>query len=139
VLPQLQQDESLFYRVTGDVRPVRPVRPHQEHKRHTRNYAEGRLGPDCSFYFRGPENALNIRAHNITMFLEIATGIDDRTWEHHRRTGDYSRWFRESIKDKQLADKLVEIEKDSRLDSRESRKRIAEAVSNQYTVPARLE
>jgi hypothetical protein len=65
---------------------MRLDRPRQEHKRYTRKYAGGRLGSDRSFYFRGPDNALNLRAHN----LEMAGGIDDRTWERHRQAGDYS-------------------------------------------------
>jgi hypothetical protein len=27
------------------------------------------------------------------IFLQIADGIDDATWEHHLRAGDYSAWF----------------------------------------------
>jgi hypothetical protein len=28
------------------------------------------------------------------MFLELAEGVDHRTWIHHLRQGDYSAWFR---------------------------------------------
>ena len=37
---------------------------------------------------------MNLRAQNLMIFLQIAEGIDDRTWEHHLRKGDYSEWFR---------------------------------------------
>jgi hypothetical protein len=66
----------------------------------------------------------------------MAAGIDDRTWEHHRQVGDYSQWFREGIKNEQLAREAAEIERDTRLDPKESRKRIAEVVSRHYTAPA---
>jgi hypothetical protein len=135
VLPQPDDNEGLYYTVAGDVRPICFDRPRQEHKRHTRKYAEGRLGSDRSFYFRGPGNALNLRAHNLRMFLEMAAGIDDRSWEHHRQAGDYSRWFREAIKNEQLAGEAAEIERNLRFDPKESRERIAEAVSRHYTVP----
>ena len=135
VLPQPDDNEGLYYTVAGDVRSIYLDRPRQEHKRHTRKYAEGRLGSDRSFYFRGPGNALNLRAHNLRMFLEMAAGIDDRSWEHHRQAGDYSRWFREAIKNEQLAGEAAEIERDLRFDPKESRERIAEAVSRHYTVP----
>jgi hypothetical protein len=135
-LPKPDDDEGLYYSAAGDARPLRLDRPEQEHKRHTRKYAEGRLGSDRSFYFRGPDNALNLRAHNLTMFIEMAAGIDDRTWEHHRQAGDYSRWFREAIKNEELAGEAAEIEQSTRLDPKESRNSIAQAISRRYAVPA---
>jgi HAD superfamily hydrolase (TIGR01484 family) len=135
-LPQPDEHEGLFYSVAGDARILRLDRPQQEHKRHTRQYAEGRLGSDRSFYFRGPDNALNLRAHNLTVFVEMAAGIDDDTWEHHRHGGDYSRWFRDAIKDERLAREAAEIEQNPRLDSKESRKRIEQAIWRLYAPPA---
>src|ERR1043166_650106 len=49
-------------------------------RRHRRKYAQGELGPDNSFYFRGPENRLNLRAQNLEVFLDLAQGVDDDTW-----------------------------------------------------------
>ncbi len=46
---------------------------------HRRKYAEGLLIPERSFYFRGPQNALNLRAHNLVLFVEIAEGVDAGT------------------------------------------------------------
>lgn len=119
-------------------RLVKPERPRGAHKRHTRKYAEGELAPDSSFYFRGPDGAMNLRAKNLMIFVEMANGIDDATWEHHLRSGDYSRWFASAIKDEALAAEADEIENDKALDSRESRKRIVEAVTRRYTAPARV-
>ena len=48
-----------------------------------RKYAEGELPPDRSFYFRGPDGKLNLRAQNLALFLQIADGVDDETWLHH--------------------------------------------------------
>jgi hypothetical protein len=138
-LPALAEDEVLVYSVDGSARPVRPDRPSQTHKRHTRKYAEGELGADRSFYFRGPDCALNLRAENLMLFLQMAAGVDDRTWQFHRNAGDYSRWFRQAIKNDELADEAAKIEQDSGLDAQESRKRIAEAVSRRYTAPARAD
>ena len=70
-------------------------------------YAEGDVGPVLSFYFRGPEAGLNLRAQNLIIFTQIAEGLDDETWSYHLRRGDYSRWFREVIKDAELADEAV--------------------------------
>jgi hypothetical protein len=90
-----------------------------------------------SFYFRGPERKLNLRAHNLTMFSRLASGVDDETWTHHLRGGEYSAWFREVIKDDELADEVAEIEADRGLPPAESRKQVTEAVSRRYTAPAR--
>ena len=113
--------------------------PKQAHKRHTRKYAEGELGSDRSFYFRGPSGALNLRAHNLKIFLQMADGVDDGTWQFHRRNGDYSRWVREAIKDEDLSQQIAAIERDDALDARESRKRITGVVQARYTAPARAE
>ena len=138
-LPALAEDEVLFYSIDGSARSVRPDCPSQTHKRHTRKYAEGELGADRSFYFRGPDHTLNLRAQNLILFLQMAAGVDDRTWQFHRNAGDYSRWFRNAIKNNELADETAKIEQDSSLDAQESRKRIAEAVSRRYTAPARAD
>jgi HAD superfamily hydrolase (TIGR01484 family) len=131
-------DEVLVWiRSSGEApQRVKPERPRQAHKRHTRKYAEGNLGEDHSFYFRGPENALNLRAQNLTLFLQIAAGVDDHTWEHHLRRGDYSAWFLHMIKDEGLAEEAAAVEADHSLDHKESRKRIGDAVARRYTAHA---
>jgi hypothetical protein len=95
------------------------------------------LDEDESFYFRGPAKALNLRAQNTTLFLQIAEGVDDATWEHHLRAGEYSNWFRTSIKDPELAEEVAAVERDTGLSPQESRARIAEAVNRRYTAPAK--
>jgi hypothetical protein len=83
-------DEVLVWMRGSDAAPrrVKPKAPHQVHKRHTRKYAEGSLGEDRSFYFRGPDDALNLRAQNLVLFIQISGGVDDLTWMHHLRRGD---------------------------------------------------
>jgi HAD superfamily hydrolase (TIGR01484 family) len=116
-------------------RLVQVRQPTGEHRRHTRKYAEGKLAPDRSFYFRGPDRKLNLRAQNLIQFLELADGVDAETWEHHFANRDYSRWFRDCIKDEELADEAEEIE---RLppDKTETLKRIRAAIERRYTLPA---
>ena len=48
------------------------------------------MGEDNSFYFHPPEGKLNLRVHNLTMFVDLADGVDEVTWEWHRSPGDYS-------------------------------------------------
>jgi hydroxymethylpyrimidine pyrophosphatase-like HAD family hydrolase len=107
-----------------------------ERRRHRRNYAEGELPDDRSFYFRGPQSRLRLRAHNLMIFLQIAEGVDDDTWLFHLRRGDYSRWFEEMIKDPDLAKVAFSVEKNRALSAQGSRQQIREAVESRYTKAA---
>ncbi len=107
-----------------------------DRRRHRRKYAEGELGPDKSFYFRGPDGKLKLRAQNLVLFLQLADGVDDHTWNYHLRCGDYSRWFREAIKDADLADEAARIEELSDNSADDSRARIRAAIEERYTLPA---
>jgi hypothetical protein len=66
----------------------------------------------------------------------MAEGVDDETWLFHLRQGDYSRWFRESIKDPDLADEVQSIESRLKEDAKSSRKEILQAIERRYTVSA---
>jgi hydroxymethylpyrimidine pyrophosphatase-like HAD family hydrolase len=107
-----------------------------ERRRHSRKYAEGELPPDRSFYFRGPQEKLNLRAQNLILFVQMADGVDDETWTYHLHQGDYSRWFREMIKDDELAEASERVEKMADVTPAESRRLIREAVEQNYTAPA---
>jgi hypothetical protein len=120
----------------GDVVRIRAIVPRTEHRRHVRKYAEGELGPDRSFYFRGPDDKLKLRAHNLLLFLQLAEGVDDATWMHHLRLGDYSRWFREAIKDAGLADEAAAVEADAHATPAASRDQIRRLLEARYTAPA---
>jgi len=111
----------------------RVVRRRVEHRRHVRKYTEGELPPDRSFYFRGPAAALNLRAANLVRFCELADGVDEATWEHHLRQGEYSAWVRDVIKDLELADEITAVEQ-AALPAAESRKRVLEAIRRRYAV-----
>jgi hypothetical protein len=101
-----------------------------------RKYATGELGEDKSFYFRGPDGGLNLRAQNLALFIQLADGVDDETWLHHLRIGDYSRWFREAIKDEGLALEAADVERRADLAPRQSRKLIKAAIERRYTMPS---
>ncbi|MGH9626981.1 MAG: hypothetical protein ACRD7E_01245, partial [Bryobacteraceae bacterium] len=120
----------------GLVKRFRAAPPSGERRRHSRKYAEGQLEPDRSFYFRGPEDKLNLRSQNLIMFLQIADGVDDETWMHHLKQGDYSRWLREQIRDEELAGEVAAIEQGGNLAAAESRRQIREAIERKYTAPA---
>ena len=117
---------------TGDqMEPLRLVPGKAQHRRHRRKYAAGNV-QEKAFVFRGPKGKLNLKAQNLSVFLQMAEGVDDETWAHHLQQNDYSRWFREAIKDEGLAEEAHEIEA---LSGTSSRARIREAVEKRYTLP----
>lgn len=134
----LESGEALLWKVRDGKEPFKfQTNPSKSHKkRHIRKYAEGELGPDRSFYFRGTENKLNLRAENLMSFIKLAEGVDDETWLYHLRKHDYSQWFGQYIKDQVLADAALEAENNPELNPKESRMMIRKAIEKNYTAPA---
>lgn len=134
---ELQPGELLLWERDGSNPPlvvhVQPCR--MERQRHSRKYAVGELPPDRSFYFRGPEGKMNLRAQNLMLFLQLADGVDDETWLFHLQQGDYSRWFQDAIKDDNLAAIAGRIES-LHTSAAESRTLIRAAIEQDYTLPA---
>ncbi|MBA4062939.1 MAG: phosphoglycolate phosphatase [Isosphaera sp.] len=129
-------DALVWRRGAAEAVVVKTKPPRTERKRHSRKYAEGNLGPDRSFFFRGPEGKLNLKASNLHLFVQLADGVDDDTWEFHRKAGDYSKWVRGQIKDNALADELAEVEADEESAPAETRAAVRAAVEGRYTLPA---
>ena len=134
----LQPREALaWFPRTGDPPfRLRAAVSRAERNRHQRKYMQGELGPDKSFYFRGPEGRLNLRAQNLMTFLQMADGVDDVTWRYHLRRGDYARWFEEAIKDRELADFARQLQHANDLTPAGERARLREAIERNYTLPA---
>jgi hypothetical protein len=114
--------------------PIEILPGRAERIRHHRKYAEGNMH-HRSFFFRGPGNRQNLRAHNLAMFSQIAEGIDEETWLFHLRRGDYSRWFRGAVKDPYLAEQAERIERRQDLSPYESRQLIRSLIESRYTLP----
>ena len=109
-----------------------------ERKRHLRKYAEGVLGKDRSFYFRGPEGKLKLRAQNLIAFTDLADGVDEDTWLYHWRRGEVSDWVRRCIKDPGLAEKVAAIEHEDPDNAMATRQRVRELIEATYTLPAEV-
>ncbi len=107
-----------------------------QRRRHRRKYAEGELPEERSFWFRGPQGKLKLRARNLFEFLQIGEGVDDETWQHHLRAHDFSCWMRVCIKDAELSAEVAAVECESGADAHDSRARIRVAVEKRYTLPA---
>ncbi len=134
---KLPAGQALWWRPGTPEAMVVQVEPTKTEKtRHSRKYMEGNIGRDRAFYFRGPEGKLNLKAHNLQMFIHLADGVDDETWLFHLRGGDYSHWLRTQVKDAELADEINGIESDGELAAPESRAAVRAAVEKRYTLPA---
>ncbi|MGF7159520.1 hypothetical protein FHS85_001139 [Rhodoligotrophos appendicifer] len=135
-IPAPRTGEALYWSLrSGILEHVILEVPVQTHKRHAGKYAVGDVGHWHSFYFRGPDLAVNLRAPNLFRFIEIGDSVDDATWNHHLRAGDYSSWFRKVIKDEGLAAAAARIEADPTLDAAESRRRMRKAIWRRYAAP----
>jgi len=53
---------------------------------------------------------------------------------HHLRQGDYSTWFREFVKDEELAVAAEAVENDESCDPQSSREHILKAIDRRYTL-----
>jgi HAD superfamily hydrolase (TIGR01484 family) len=138
-VPQaLEAGTALLWSKTAESPPtlVRVEPSRTERRRHLRKYAEGELPEDRSFYFRGPDAKLNLRAQNLIQFMELGDGVDDDTWLFHLKQGEVSRWLREGIKDEPLAAQAAAIERNQQLDAGASRRKMRELIEATYTLPA---
>jgi HAD superfamily hydrolase (TIGR01484 family) len=81
-----------------------------------------------SFWFRGPEGKLKLRAQSLPLFLQIGEGVDDETWLHHLRNGDFERWFAEVVGDAALSERARSLAADATLDAGATREAIKAAV-----------
>jgi HAD superfamily hydrolase (TIGR01484 family) len=133
----LNSGEVIAWFPRTDESPIlfRGVVPSAERRRHRRKYAEGELAPDLCFYFRGPEGKLNLKAQNLSVFLQMADGVDDGTWQFHLQNGDIAQWFRNVIKDPELA---LEAESMQRADvtAAESRNHVRSEIELRYILAA---
>ncbi|HAR41743.1 MAG TPA: phosphoglycolate phosphatase [Bdellovibrionales bacterium] len=133
-LPERKED-VIAWLFTGGQEPfvMETLLGRAERIRHVRKYAEGDLG-SSSFYFRGPQNLLNLKAQNLALFVQISEGLDEGTWAHHLRAGDFSRWFRSDIKDETLADEVHRIESRADLGPKEARRLVCGLLRARYAV-----
>jgi len=135
-IEKLTAGDTLLYR-KGDTRAhlVHTKPPKAERKRHSRKYAEGNLGPERSFYFRGPEAKLNLKAQNLVMFLQIGNGVDDETWEFHRKRNDFSKWLGDCLKNPDMGRETLAVERDKALSAKEAREAIRSIIEAKFTLP----
>ena len=76
---------------------------------------------------------------SLTAALLLETGyevIGVHMRLHHLHAHDYSRWFREYIKDPELAEEISAIEQNGDSDAQRTRELIRSAIDRRYTAAA---
>jgi hydroxymethylpyrimidine pyrophosphatase-like HAD family hydrolase len=133
--PDLAQGEAVLWSPVTDATAtcLRLTTSRAEHRRHLRKYAEGDMGEERSFYFRGPDASLNMRARNLFDFVALTGVIDDAVWTFHLEGNDYSRWILGTIGDRDLARAIEAIEECPGLSPASSREAIRAAIQDRYT------
>lgn len=137
-LEKIPKGEALiWHKASGEAPRHFIIEPSKtDRRRHVRKYAEGSLPEERSFWFRGPQNKLKLRAQNLVAFTDLADGVDEDTWLHHWRRGDVSDWLRRCVKDEELTGQVKALEKEHRDDANASRKAVRELIEEKYTLPA---
>jgi HAD superfamily hydrolase (TIGR01484 family) len=121
-----------WWRDGGTPAWFRRLPPSREHQRHRHGYLEGDMDPEHRFYYRGPKGELNLAAQNLRIFMQLGEGVDDETWLHHLRQGDYARWFREIIKDDKLAEVAERISANGEVTAENSRRAVFDSIRKKY-------
>lgn len=133
---KLETGTAVCWKV-GDkhVHIIKTEKPKTERTRHSRKYIEGNLGQSRSFYFRGRDGKLNLKAHNLLLFVQMAEGVDDDTWLFHLHNGDIANWMRLEVKAGELAEEVASIAEGPH-DAIGSRVAVRAAIEKRYTLPA---
>jgi hydroxymethylpyrimidine pyrophosphatase-like HAD family hydrolase len=129
---QQEHHAIAWWRREGAPGWFRRTPPRAEHQRHRHGYLEGDMDPVDRFYFRGPDGELNLAAQNLRIFMQLGEGVDDATWLFHLRQGDYERWFRDVIKDDDLAERAAKLRKNNSAMAEESRQHIFDFIRKKY-------
>jgi hydroxymethylpyrimidine pyrophosphatase-like HAD family hydrolase len=136
VAPPSDQQEHraiAWWRRNGNPTWFKRPAPPSDHERHRHGSLDGDMSPEDRFYFRGPKGKLNLAAQNLRIFMQVGEGVDDKTWQHHLKNGDYARWFRDVIKDKELATLAERLRKNGKSKKvGESRKQLFDFIRKKY-------
>jgi HAD superfamily hydrolase (TIGR01484 family) len=133
--PPLDQKEHhaiAWWRRDGNPAWFKRLSPRGDYQRHRHGYLDGEMDPQDRFYFRGPDGKLNLAAQNLRIFMQLGEGVDDKTWDYHLQRGDYARWFRDVLKDEELANRADALRHNGKLPATESRRQLFDAIRKKY-------
>ena len=103
-------DRTLAWLVEGgQVSWFTPIAARHRRRRHSAKIVAGDVGEGERLVVTGPDGALSLEVRNLSELVRIAEGVDDATWSHHLREGDWSGWVRDAIGDDELAEAIEAI------------------------------
>jgi HAD superfamily hydrolase (TIGR01484 family) len=108
-----------------------PVPARHRRRRHSAKFLSGDVGEGERLVITGPDVNLSLEVRNLSEMVRIAEGVDDATWSHHLRQGDWSRWVRDAIGDGDLAEAIEAIAAKD-LDPAAGRRALREEVGVRY-------
>ena len=115
---------------------LKRIPPRSEPLRHQRMLLDGDMAEDLRFYFRGPDNELNLAAQNLRMFIQMGEGVDDKTWLYHLQRGDYAKWFRDVLHDEELSAVATRLQQTGDDTAEKSRNELARFILEKYETAA---
>ncbi len=119
-------------RKTNELFSFHRLQAKERGQRHRHSLLEGDMDEHLQFVFRGPECKLQLKASNLRRYIELAEGLDDDTWLFHLRRNDYSKWFKDVIKDDELAHHTEHIEQNDNHDAKSSREKIIQLIKERF-------
>ncbi len=124
--------DAVAWRVDGGgLVSFTPVAARHRRRRHSAKLVSGDVGEGERLVVTGPDGALSLEVRNLSEMVRTAEGVDDATWSHHLRAGDWSRWVRDVIGDDDLAEVIETIAAKDR-DPQSGRRALREEVATRY-------
>jgi hypothetical protein len=127
----------IFWGLDGNTGPIRArIKPAERRPAAAEaRIVRGDLGRARSFFFRGPEGKLNLRASNLDMFVQLAEGLDDETWLYHLRRHDYSDWMRQAVGHAELVESVHGIETQKDASATDTRASVRKLIEEHFRLP----
>src|SRR6266511_57358 len=124
--------DAVAWRVDeGHLTCCAPIAARHRRRRHSAKRLSGDVGEGERLLVTGPDATLSLEVRNLSEMGRIAEGVDDASWSHHLRRGDWSRWVRDVIGDDDLAEAIETIAA-TELDPAAGRRALREEVAVRY-------
>lgn len=111
-----------------------PAARRTAHVHHGRKYVEGSVPAEKAFRFVPPGRGVVATAQNVREFAVALERVPLECLRSHLLAGDFSRWAREVLADRELAAGLAKLEQTTRLGAQANRRELIEHVRNRYVV-----
>jgi hydroxymethylpyrimidine pyrophosphatase-like HAD family hydrolase len=103
-----------------------------QHVRHWHKYIAEQLPPHHHFIFRDDRSDVGRSAGNVAEFHHELLQVSDAVISHHAVRSDFSRWVREVLQDRDLADEIARAERELPRGAGAVRVAVLQAVESRY-------